>query len=100
MSGHFQDRVNRFLLRAVDKGAGIDHDDVRIFGTARKFRSGSRKQAHHNFAIHEVFRAAQADKAHFRRASRVFKVRLPRWFLLYRLRGSAYSEVRDRHAIF
>ncbi len=31
---HFQNRVHRFLLGAIDKGAGVDHDDVGIFGAA------------------------------------------------------------------
>ena len=96
---HLQDRVHRFLLCAVNKRAGIHHDDVRIFGAACEFRSGSRQQTHHDFAVHEVFRAAQADKPYFGRASRVGKARLLRWFSLFRLRGSACSEVRYRHAI-
>ena len=29
---HFQDRIDRFLLGAGDKRAGVDHDDVGVFG--------------------------------------------------------------------
>ena len=30
VAGHFEDRIDRFLLRAADKRAGIHHDDVGV----------------------------------------------------------------------
>ena len=68
MRGHFQDRVDRFLLGAFDERAGIDDDDVGIFGARGQFGSGPRQQAHHDFAVHQVLGAAQADEAHLLRA--------------------------------
>ncbi len=61
--GHFEDGVDRFLLRAFDEGAGIDDDDVGVFGAAGEFGSGAREQAHHDFAVDEVLGAAEADEA-------------------------------------
>ena len=68
VGGHLEDGVDRFLLRALDERAGVDDDDVGVFGAAGEFGSGARQQAHHDFAVDEVFGAAEADEAHFLRA--------------------------------
>ena len=70
--GHFQNRVDRFFLRRGDEAARIDDQDVGFFRARRKFIAVSRENAHHHLAIHEVFRATQADESCFwhRNASR------------------------------
>ena len=65
--GHLEDGVDRLLLRAFDERAGIDDDDVGVFGAAGEFGAGAGQQAHHDFAVDEVFGAAQADEAHLLR---------------------------------
>ena len=66
--GHFEDGVDRFLLRAFDERAGVDDDHVGVFGAAGEFGSGAGEQAHHDFAVDQVLGAAQADEAHLLRA--------------------------------
>ena len=65
MPGHFEDGVDRLLLGALDERAGIHHNHVGIFGAAGEFGPGSGQQAHHDFAIDQVFGTTEADKADF-----------------------------------
>ncbi len=62
-ASHFQDRVDRFLLGGVNEGAGIDDEDVGLPGIGGEAGAGLLQQAHHDFAIHQIFGAAEADKA-------------------------------------
>ncbi len=66
--GHLEDGIDRFLLGAFDERAGVDDDHVGVFGAAGEFGAGAGEQAHHDFAVDEVFGAAQADEAHLLRA--------------------------------
>ena len=63
LAGHFEDFVDRFLLRGANERAGVDDDDVGIFGIGSRLGSGVDQHAHHDLAIDEVFGAAEADKA-------------------------------------
>ena len=63
MTGHLQDGVDRFLLGRVDEGAGVDDQHVGGFGIAGDARAGMVEQAHHDFAVDEVFGAAEADES-------------------------------------
>ena len=60
---HLQNGVHGFLLRAGDERTGVDHDDIGIFGARNQLGSGLRQHAHHDFAIHQILGAAQADEA-------------------------------------
>ena len=62
-ASHFQDSVDRFLLGGVNEGAGIDDEDVGLPGIGGEAGAGLLQQAHHDFAIHQIFGAAEADKA-------------------------------------
>jgi hypothetical protein len=62
---HFQNRVHRFLLRRVNEAAGIDDDDVRLVGLGREFMPARGELTHHDFAIDQIFGAAEADKTDF-----------------------------------
>ena len=53
--GHLEDGVDRLLLGRVDEGAGVDDQDVGGFGVADDARAGVVEQAHHDFAVDEVF---------------------------------------------
>ncbi len=63
--GHFQNGVDGFLLRRLDEAARIDDKDVRLARTRRDFVSRARENTHHHLAIHEVFRASEADESDF-----------------------------------
>ena len=61
--GHFQNRVDRFLLRRLDEAARVDDEDFGFFGARREFVAVARENAHHHLAIHEVFRATQRNES-------------------------------------
>ncbi len=64
---HLQNGVDGFLLGGINKGAGIHHDHVGIFGVRSDLRAAALENAHHDFAIHQIFRTPQAHKADFDR---------------------------------
>src|ERR1700686_3555092 len=64
---HLQDRVNRFLLSAANKRAGIHPDHVGICRVRSQLGPRLRQHAHHHLAIHKVLRAAQANEPHLGR---------------------------------
>jgi hypothetical protein len=51
---HFEDGVDRFLLRVVDEGAGVDDDDVGVGGVRRDLVPSLLGVAQHDFAIDEI----------------------------------------------
>ena len=69
VAGHFEDRVDRFLLGAGDKRAGVHDDDVGVLRVGSEFGPGLRQHAHHHLAIDEVLGAAEAHKAYLGRGS-------------------------------
>jgi hypothetical protein len=62
---HFEDGVDRFLLRAPNEGAGVDYDHVGVGGVGGKFGTGLGEHAHHHFAVDQVLGAAEAYEANF-----------------------------------
>ena len=70
VAGHFEDGVDRLLLGGVDEGAGVDDEDLGLFGTGGEARAGAVEQAHHDLGIDEVFGAAEGDEAHGRSRGR------------------------------
>ncbi len=66
VAGHLEDGVDRLLLGGVDKLAGIDDEDLGLFGMCGEARAGAVEQAHHDLGVDEVFGAAERNKAHGR----------------------------------
>ncbi len=62
---HFENRVDRFLLRGVDETARVYDENVRLVGMRGELMPAGSELAHHHFTIDEVFRAAEADKTDF-----------------------------------
>ena len=63
--GHLEDGVHRFLLGGVDERAGVNDNDVGVFGAGRNLCATLRQQPHHDLAIHQVLGAAEAHKPDF-----------------------------------
>ena len=58
-----EDRVNRLLLRVVDKSAGVDHDDRGIIavGLMLDLELAGEQPAHQHLGIIEILRTAESD---------------------------------------
>ena len=67
MAGHFENGINGFLLRAADERTSVDDYHVCIVGRGGKLSAGFSKEAHHDFAIDQIFRTAQADETDLQR---------------------------------
>lgn len=65
VASHFQNCVDGFLLCAGNKGAGIHDDHVSISRVWSKFGTALGEHTHHDLAINEILRAAQAHKTYF-----------------------------------
>jgi hypothetical protein len=63
---HLEDGVDGLLLGGVDEAAGVNDDDLGIFGARGEFGSVVVEQAHHDLGVDEVFGAAEGDEAYFR----------------------------------
>ena len=63
--GELQDRVDRFLLRLVDEGAGVDDQHVGFVRPRRQLVAGFLGEAQHHLGVDEVFRAAERDETNF-----------------------------------
>ena len=61
---HLEDGVDGFLLGGVDEGAGVDDEDVGVFGAGGKLGASAMEQAHHDLGINEVLGAAERDEAY------------------------------------
>ena len=82
VAGEVEDRVDRLLLRLVDKGAGVDHQHVGLGGIHHQSMPVAHEQALHHLAVDEVLRAAEREEvdplaggdrgARFRHQSRIF----------------------------
>jgi hypothetical protein len=57
---HIEDRVNRFPLRPINERTRVNDDYICVLGLGGKFYARLRQQAHHDLAVYEVFRAAEA----------------------------------------
>ena len=62
---HLEDGVDGLLLGGVDEAAGVDDDDLGVFGARSEFGSVVMEKAHHDLGVDEVFGAAEGDKAYF-----------------------------------
>src|SRR5207245_7530593 len=54
-----EDRVDRFLARTVDEGAGVDDEALGVFGALRERKPGLGQHAEHQLGVHLVLRAAE-----------------------------------------
>ena len=64
MLDHLEDGVDGLLLGGVDEGAGVDDDDLGVFGSGGEFGSVVVEEAHHDLGVDEVFGAAEGDEAY------------------------------------
>jgi hypothetical protein len=62
---HLEDGIDGLLLGGVDEGAGVDDDDLGVFGLGSKFASGLVEEAHHDLGVDQVLGAAERDEADF-----------------------------------
>lgn len=60
---HLEDGVDGLLLCGVDERAGVDDENVGIFGHRGELGSAMMKEAHHNFRVDEILRATKGDEA-------------------------------------
>ena len=60
---HFEDGIDGLLLGGVDERAGVDDDDVGVFGAGGDFSPVGGEHAHHDLGVHEVLGTTEADKA-------------------------------------
>ena len=60
---HLEDRVDGFLLRALDEAAGVHHQDVRLGGIAGEDVAVVCQKPQRGFGVHAVLVAAQGDHA-------------------------------------
>ena len=60
---HLEDGVDGLLLGGVDEAAGVDDDDLGVFGAGGEFGAVVMEQAHHDLGVDEVFGAAEGDEA-------------------------------------
>src|SRR5690349_4340985 len=61
----FENRVDRFLLRRVDKAARVYHDGLGIGGVRRDLITVLLQVAHHHFTIDEVLGTPETNKSDF-----------------------------------
>jgi hypothetical protein len=62
---HLKDSVDGLLLGGVDEAAGVDDDDLGVFGSGGEFGSVVMEEAHHDLGVDEVFGASERDEAYF-----------------------------------
>jgi hypothetical protein len=62
---HLEDGVDGLLLGGVDEAAGVDDDDLGVFGARGELGSVVVEEAHHDLGVDEVFGAAEGDEAYF-----------------------------------
>ena len=60
---HLEDGVDGLLLGGVDEAAGVDDEDVGVFGAGGELRAAAMEQAHHDLGVDEVLGAAERDEA-------------------------------------
>jgi hypothetical protein len=54
MLRHLQDGVHRLLLGQIDKTAGVDDDNVRVFRLMGQFVAALNQFTHHYFRVHQI----------------------------------------------
>ena len=58
VAGHFEDGVDGFLLGCVDEAAGVDDEDVGLFGPGGQACAAAIEKAHHDLGVDQVLGAA------------------------------------------
>jgi len=61
---HLEDGVDGLLLGGVDEAAGVDDDDLGVFGARGELGSVVVEETHHDLGVDEVFGAAERDEAY------------------------------------
>src|ERR1700727_364417 len=51
---HLEDGVDGFLFCGVDEAAGVDDEDVGVFGAGGELGAAAMEQAHHDLGVDEV----------------------------------------------
>ena len=67
---HLEDVADRFLLGRIDERAGVDDDDVRLFGLGDDGHAGLVQVADHDLAIDEILGATEGNETDFDHAER------------------------------
>ena len=63
-ASHLEDGVDRLLFGRVDKAAGVDDEDLGIFGTRSQVCAGAVEQAHHDLGVDEVLGTPRETNLH------------------------------------
>ncbi len=79
---HLEDGVDGLLLGGVDETAGVDDDDLGVFGAGGELGPVVVEQAHHDLGVDEVFGAAEGDESYFGAGGRQERQEQPRLRLL------------------
>ena len=61
----FENSGDAFGFGRVDKGAGIDDEDVGFSGVGGEFHTGGAKMAEHDFGIDEILSTTEGDETDF-----------------------------------
>ena len=64
---HLQDRINRFLFRRVDEGAGVDDEHVGRGLVLDKLMPCIPRQTEHHLGVDEILRAAEGNEPNLHR---------------------------------
>ena len=68
--GHFENRVDRLLLRRIDECARVDDDHVGVRRILRQLVPRPLREPEHHFGVDEVFRTTEGDEANLHGYSR------------------------------
>ncbi len=63
--GDLQNGIDGLFLGIIDKGTGVDDDNIRLTFINNNFKALGRQMAQHHLGIDQVFRAAEADQTDF-----------------------------------
>ena len=61
----FEDRINGLSLRRINEAAGVYHQRFGLSLIGRDLITGGGELTHHHFAINQILRTTQTDKANF-----------------------------------
>ena len=62
---HLEDGIDRLLLRGIDEGARVDHEDVGGRRILRQLVAGLLREPEHHFGIDEVLRTPEGNQTNF-----------------------------------
>ena len=61
--GSLEDGIDRLLLGGLDEAAGVDNQCLGLAGILRQLVAAGLEQSHHDLAVNQVLRAAQANES-------------------------------------